>query len=77
MSFSLDVEAKKVAEFTVLNRSTVNNIYTKQALKCIEKEMLAVIDSDDELSQQYKLITSILGVGTQTAILHYHSDQRF
>ena len=27
--FSLDVEAKKVAEFTGLNRSTVNNIYTK------------------------------------------------
>ncbi|MDR0661280.1 MAG: IS1595 family transposase, partial [Prevotellaceae bacterium] len=27
--FCLDIEAKKVAEFTGLNRGTINNIYNK------------------------------------------------
>ena len=49
-----------------VNRQIINQL--NKALKSIEEKMLAVIDLDDELSQQYKLITSIPGVGMQTAI---------
>ena len=40
----------------------------KQTLKRIEEKMLAIIASEDKLNQQYKLITSIPGIGMQTAI---------
>jgi transposase len=50
----------------LVNKTVINQL--KQALKHIEKEMIAVISSEDKLSQQYKLITSIPGIGMQTAI---------
>ena len=40
---------------------------TKQIVD-IEKEMMTIIKSDDKLKEQYKLITSINGVGKQTAL---------
>jgi len=49
-----------------VNKSVVNKL--NQALKSIEEKMLAIIDSEDRIKQQYKLITSIPGIGTQTAI---------
>ena len=49
-----------------VNKQVINQL--KKALKNIEKEMLAVIEPEDCLKQQYKLITSIPGVGMQTAI---------
>jgi transposase len=48
------------------NKKIINTL--KQSLKSIEKKMLAVIESEDTLNQQYKLVTSIPGVGKQTAI---------
>jgi transposase len=49
-----------------INKQVINQL--KKALKSIEKEMIAVIDSEDKLNLQYKLITSIPGIGMQTAI---------
>jgi transposase len=49
-----------------VNKKTVSLL--KKTLKQIEEKMLAVIASEEKLSQQYKLITSIPGIGTQTAI---------
>jgi transposase len=40
----------------------------KQALKQLEAKMLAIIAAEEELIQQYKLLTSIPGIGMQTAI---------
>ena len=48
------------------NRSIIRQL--KQTLKLIEKKMLAIIASDEKLSRQYKLISSIPGIGMQTAI---------
>jgi transposase len=49
-----------------VNKKTVSLL--KKTLKQIEEKMLAVIASEEKLSQQYKLITSIPGIGMQTAI---------
>jgi hypothetical protein len=49
-----------------VNKSVINQL--KKALKNIEEKMLAVIESDEKLNGQYKLVTSIPGVGMQTAI---------
>jgi transposase len=49
-----------------VNRCIV--IQLKKALKQIEEKMLAVIASEDKLNQQFKLTTSIPGIGMQTAI---------
>jgi transposase len=40
----------------------------KKAQKQIEDKMLAVLISEDNLNDQYKLITSIPGIGMQTAV---------
>jgi hypothetical protein len=48
------------------NRSIIKQL--KQTLKQLEKKMLDIIDADEKLRQQYKLITSIPGIGMQTAI---------
>ena len=48
------------------NRSTINQLHKN--LKSIEDKMLAIIDSEDKLKQQYELTTSIPGIGRQTAI---------
>jgi transposase len=48
------------------NRLMINKL--KQMLKRIDEKMLAVIASEDKLNQQYKLATSIPGIGKQTAI---------
>ena len=49
-----------------VNKTVISQL--KQALKRIEEKMLAIIKSEDELCQQYKLITSIPGIGMQTAV---------
>jgi len=49
-----------------INRMVIKQL--KNALKRIENKMLVVIASEEELKQQYKLITSITGIGRQTAI---------
>jgi transposase len=49
-----------------VNRSVINHL--KQTLKRIEEKMHLIISSEDKLNQQYKLITSIPGIGMQTAI---------
>jgi transposase len=48
------------------NRTIIKQL--KQSLKQIEKKMLDIIDADEKLRRQYKLITSIPGIGMQTAI---------
>jgi transposase len=48
------------------NQSVINKL--KQVLKSIEEKMLAIIKSESTLYQQYKLITSIQGIGKQTAM---------
>ena len=53
--FCLDMEAKKVAEFTGLNRSTVNNIYTKlreRIAKLCESES-PFVNGEVELDESY------------------------
>jgi len=50
----------------VINRKVIKQL--DNALKQIEEKMLVVITSSDKLNQQYKLITSIPGIGMQTAI---------
>ena len=40
----------------------------KKTLKCIEEKMMTIIESEEKLNRQYRLATSIPGVGTQTAI---------
>ena len=54
------------ASVASLNKKTVSLL--KKTLKQIEEKMLAIIDSEEKLSQQYKLIVSIPGIGMQTAI---------
>jgi transposase len=49
-----------------VNRQVINQL--EKALKSIEKKMLDVIAEEEKLSQQYKQITSIPGIGMQTAI---------
>jgi transposase len=49
-----------------VNKSLINKL--KQALKSIEEQMRSIIACQEKLSQQYKLITSIPGIGMQTAI---------
>jgi transposase len=49
-----------------INASVINKL--KQAIESLEDKMLAIIASEEKLSQQYKLLTSIPGIGRQTAI---------
>jgi transposase len=49
-----------------LNKSVV--IQLKKTLNSIQLKMLDIIAADEKLSQQYRLITSIPGIGMQTAI---------
>jgi len=42
--------------------------YLTKQIQAIEKEMELLIKSDDKLSEQFKLITSIKGVGEQTSL---------
>jgi transposase len=49
-----------------VNKTVVKHL--KQALKHIEEKMLAIIESEETLNQQYKLITSIPGIGMKTAV---------
>ena len=72
LAFEKTSENKKFISKDVLNVITsINRMVIKQlndALKQIEKKMLTVIISEDKLKQQYGLITSIPGIGMQTAI---------
>ena len=49
-----------------VNASVIKKL--EQALKAIEEKMLAIIAAESTLNQQYTLITSIPGIGKQTAI---------
>jgi transposase len=49
-----------------VNKSVMNKL--NQTLKNIEKIMLTIIASEEELQQQFKLITSIPSMGTLTAL---------
>ena len=49
-----------------VNKSVINQL--KKNLKNIEAKMLTIIESDEKLNWQYKLVTSIPGIGMQTAI---------
>jgi transposase len=62
-----DFMTKEVFDVVVSENKLVINIL-KQALKKIEEKMLAIIASEEQLNLQYKLITSIPGIGKQTAI---------
>ena len=48
-----------------VNKTMVRNL--KNTQKQIEEKMLAVIASDDKINQEFKLLTSIPGIGRQTA----------
>ena len=62
-----DFMSKEIFNTVVsVNRSVIKKL--KQALKCVEEKMLDIITCEDKLNQQYKLITSIKGIGMQTAI---------
>jgi transposase len=55
------------------------NFLSKQIID-IEKKIMIIIKSDDKLKEQYKLITSVKGVGRQTAlfmIAYTHSFTKF
>jgi transposase len=49
-----------------VNRTIIKHL--NESLRCIEKKMLSIIASEKSLSQQYRLITSIPGIGMQTAV---------
>jgi len=49
-----------------VNSTVINQL--KKSLEKIEKKMLEIIASQVQLSQQYRLVTSIPGIGMQTAI---------
>jgi len=49
-----------------INKTTVKQL--EVSLKCIEDKMLSIIAEKTKLNQQYRLITSIPGIGMQTAI---------
>jgi len=49
-----------------VNKPVINQL--RKTLKSLEEKMLAIIESDDKLSRQHKLVTSIPGIGMQTAI---------
>jgi len=59
--------AKEVFE-TVADMNSSITRCLKKNLKKIEAEMMEIIASQEQLSQQYKLVTSIPGVGMQTAV---------
>jgi len=42
--------------------------YLSKQIKAVEKEMNLIIKNDDTLNEQFKLIISVKGVGSQTAI---------
>jgi transposase len=48
------------------SKDIVNHLNSQ--IKDVEKKMLALIKTDSDLKQLYKLITSVVGVGMQTAI---------
>jgi transposase len=59
--------SKEVFNIVVSENKAIINALNK-ILASIEKKMLDIIASEDKLNQQYKLITSIPGIGKQTAI---------
>jgi transposase len=62
-----DFVAKEVFQsVATINKTMVKHL--KSALKKIEEKMLTVIAAEDKLNQQFKLVTSIPGIGRQTAI---------
>jgi len=54
------------ASVASVNKTIVAQL--QKVLKTIESKMLAIISSEDTLNQQFKLITSIPGIGMQTAV---------
>ena len=71
-SFEKTPENKDFISKEVFNAvASVNKLIIsqlKKILKNIEAKMLTIIESEEKLNGQYKLLTSIPGVGMQTAI---------
>jgi transposase len=53
-------------EVVAANRTVINSL--NKAQKQIEEKMLVIIAEEEQLKQQYKLLTSIPGIGMQTAV---------
>jgi transposase len=71
-----DFMPKDVYDLVVsANKSVINKL--KQVLTDIEEKMLAIIAAEEQLNQQYKLITSIPGIGKHTAIYLIISTKGF
>lgn len=51
--------------------------YLNKALLKIDKQMLAIVNRDTILNSQYKLLTSITGIGKQTALYLIITTQSF
>lgn len=54
--------------------------YLSKQIRGIDKEMMTLIKSDEKLIEQFRLITSIKGVGSQTAlfmIIYTHGFTKF
>jgi transposase len=60
------ISKEVLATVTSINRTMINQL--KKAKKHIEDKMLAIVSEEEHLNQQYKLLTSIPGIGMQTAI---------
>jgi transposase len=62
-----DFMAKEIfASVASVNKTIVAQL--QKAFKTIEEKIMEIISSKDALNQQYKLITSIQGIGKQTAV---------
>jgi transposase len=53
-------------EVVSVNRAVINSLHKAQ--KQIEDQILAIISEEEQLKEQYKLITSISGIWMQTAV---------
>ena len=57
---------EKNQTYAIIHAQQISSL--TESIKSVEKELLKIITSDNELSGQFLLITSIDGVGTQTAL---------
>ena len=70
---------KKENHILFKSQEKMINYLTKQ-IEILEKELMEIIESDETLNNQFKLIISIIGVGMQTAlfmIAYTHAFTKF
>lgn len=58
--------AEVLKEIKAINTSTIKKL--EQALKSIERKLMEVVKSSATIAQQFKLVTSVPGIGKLTAI---------